>query len=80
MNDHREQKDGTLRDGDNWQKGIPRSVYMKSMIRHTIDLWRSERGFRVVDPDTGLVATNEGLACAIMFNVMGWLHETLKGG
>lgn len=78
MHEHRKQKDGTLRDGDNWQRGIPQSVYLKSLIRHTMDFWRSLRGGKVVDPDTGLVMLNEELACAIMFNIMGWLHEALN--
>lgn len=77
MHSHRKQKNGTLRDSDNWQKGIPKRVYMSSLIRHTMDFWRLWRGGKVVDPDTGEPATAEDLACAIMFNVMGFLHETL---
>ena len=34
MNKHRKQSDGNLRDSDNWQKGIPMKVYMKSGFRH----------------------------------------------
>lgn len=34
MNKHRQQSDGSLRDSDNWQKGIPVKQYMKSMWRH----------------------------------------------
>jgi hypothetical protein len=30
MHEHRLQSDGKLRDSDNWQKGIPKEVYMKS--------------------------------------------------
>ena len=78
MHAHRKQRDGSLRDGDNWQKGIPREAYTKSLVRHTMDFWRLWRGGEVKDPDTGEPATAEDLACAIMFNIMGWLHETLK--
>lgn len=77
MHKHRFQKDGTIREADNWKKGIPRKVYMSSLVRHTMDFWRLWQGGTVVDPDSGEPATAEDLACAIMFNVMGWLHETL---
>ena len=39
MHENRKQVDGVLRDGDNWQKGMPRGQYMKSLIRHVFDLW-----------------------------------------
>jgi len=78
MHSHRKQADGTLRSGDNWQKGIPREAYVKSLIRHTMDFWRTARGGWVKDPDTGMKSTAQDLACAIMFNIMGWLHEELK--
>ena len=38
MHTHRKQSDGALRDSDNWQKGIPKEVYMKSMWRHFMDV------------------------------------------
>lgn len=71
MNKHRVQADGALRDSDNWQKGIPKAAYIKSGWRHAIDWWKEHRGF----------ATAEGLEealCALLFNVMGYLHEHLK--
>ena len=71
MHGHRRQVDGSLRDSDNWQKGIPRDVYMKSLIRHTFDLWLFHRGWTVKE-------TLENLLCAIMFNAMGFLHELLR--
>lgn len=78
MHTHRKQADGTLRAGDNWQKGIPIDVYMKSMTRHFMDLWQLHRGETVLNPDTGEVQTREELLCAILFNVQGMLHEELK--
>jgi hypothetical protein len=72
MHKHRKQSDGSLRDSDNWQKGIPKDVYMKSGYRHFFDWWKEHRG----------IASREGLEdalCAILFNVMGYLHEVLKG-
>ena len=80
MHSHRFQKDGTLRDSDNWQQGegIPKKVYTKSLIRHTIDFWRLQRGGKVIDPDTGKEADAQDLLCAIIFNSCGFLFEDLK--
>jgi hypothetical protein len=77
MHAHRRQRDGQLRDADNWQKGIPLRTYVKSLVRHTIDLWRMERGYAVVNPDTGAPHTREELCCAIVFNAMGYLKEVV---
>jgi|SRR3989304_7319858 len=71
MSKHRVQSDGTLRDSDNWQKGIPKDQYMKSLLRHTEDMWLEHRGFE------GREELEESV-CAILFNTMGYLHETLK--
>jgi len=71
MHEHRKQADGTRRDSDNWQKGIPSDVYMKSMWRHFLDLWTIHRGFANNQPGI------EDVLCALMFNVMGYLHEWL---
>lgn len=72
MHKHRQQADGTLRDSDNWQKGIPRDAYMKSMWRHFLDVWSAHRG-------CGHDEDVEESLCALMFNVQGYLHEYLKG-
>jgi len=71
MHKHRVQADGTLRASDNWQKGIPRDVYMKSMWRHFMDVWGAHRGHEVIPVDESL--------CALLFNVMGYLHEEVNG-
>lgn len=71
MHKHRFQADGTVRDGDNWQKGIPVESYMKSLLRHVFDLWRWHRG----------LSTRDGLDEAIggaMFNIQGLAHELYK--
>lgn len=73
MHKHRKQADGQLRDSDNWQKGIPRNVYIKSKFRHFMDTWKEHRGIK----------TKEGLEealCADLFNTMGYLYEVLKEG
>lgn len=71
MHLHRKQSNGTLRDSDNWQKGIPKDQYMKSLWRHFWDVWANHRGAPTKeDMETAL--------CAMIFNGMGYLHETLK--
>ena len=78
MTKHRKQADGQLRDSDNWQKGIPKTAYMKSLWRHFLDLWFMHRGHKRYDDITKEELTKSGVLCAILFNVMGYLHETLK--
>lgn len=68
MHRHRVQSDGSIRDSDNWQKGIPREQYRKSAWRHFMDWWELHRA--------GQDATEA--ACALLFNVMGDMHEALK--
>ena len=71
MHKHRKMADGSLRDSDNWQKGIPLSVYMKSTFRHFFDMWKEHRGLVTKD---GL----EEALCALLFNISGYLHEHLR--
>ena len=76
MQKHRRQPDGSLRAGDNWQKGIPRDAYMKGMCRHFMHLWTRHRGFVVQDQ---MAATDmEEDLCAMLFNVQGMLFELLR--
>jgi hypothetical protein len=77
MHKHRQQPDGKLRSADNWQKGIPKTAYIKSMFRHFVDFWKLHRGHAVTDTH-GNTVTFEDALCAITFNAMGYLHETLK--
>lgn len=71
MHSNRMQSDGTLRDGDNWQKGIPRKVYIKSLWRHLMTAWEWHRF-------PGPKVEMEKALCGIIFNAMGYLHEILK--
>lgn len=75
MQSHRKQADGSIRDSDNWQKGIPFTAYMKSLLRHVFQLHLMHRGHVVKDWDTPRDLTLEEILCAIMFNAMGFLHE-----
>jgi hypothetical protein len=71
MTKHRVQADGELRNSDNWQRGMPKDDYIKCGWRHWLDFWLFHRGH------VGRETIKEAL-CAIMFNVMGYLHEILK--
>lgn len=68
MQKHQIRSDGTLRAADDWQKGIPIEVYMKSMFRHFFSVWRGHRGEGISTDDL----------CGVLFNIQGLLHETLK--
>ncbi len=71
MHQHRLQQDGTQRASDNWQQGIPLASYMKSGWRHFMVWWQGHRGAPAGEP-------LEEALCALLFNVMGYLHEVLK--
>jgi len=73
MNKHRVQSDGTLRSADNWQKGIPKDIYIDSGLRHVMDWWMLHRGYKI-DESYDI----EEVLCAILFNVQGYLFEQLK--
>jgi hypothetical protein len=62
MKKHARQSDGTMRDGDNWQKGIPMKSGVSSETRHHYDVWLEARGY---DSRDGVL---EGL-CGLKFNV-----------
>jgi hypothetical protein len=74
MRKHQVQPDGKTRPGDNWQKGMPTEAYMKSMMRHLMDVWllhRGKLGHTEADIDEAL--------CAVIFNAMGYLFNVLEG-
>ena len=68
MNKNRLQSDGSYRDSDNWQLGIPIVQYMKSLCRHFFVVWKGHR----------IGTINEEDVCGVMFNSMGILFELLK--
>lgn len=78
MTKHRIQADGKLRDSDNWQKGIPKEAYIKSLWRHFLDMWFLHRGYKRIDKQTKEELTMKEVLCAILFNVQGYLYEILK--
>lgn len=83
MHGHRKQADGTVRDSDNWQKGMGFDVYAKSLVRHVHDFHCLHRGWAIPRPEDGKPMTPDDehkleLLCAIWFNVQGYIHELLK--
>lgn len=71
MDVNRLTEDGTQRDSDNWQRGIPAVQYGKSEWRHHIDFAKVQRGYPVKEGELGAVG-------GILFNVFGWMHERIK--
>jgi hypothetical protein len=71
---HQVASDGTWRESDNWQRGIPREAYIASLCRHVEDLRLHHDGYAdaATDPDL------EAVLCAVLFNVQGYLFEVLR--
>lgn len=80
MHKARRMPDGSMRDSDNWQLGIPIGVYMKSLYRHFFSVWKLHRGLPVTEEVRGeaIVKDLETELCAVLFNTSGMLHEVLK--
>ena len=72
MHKNRKMRDGSLRTSDNWQKGIPKDQYMKSLMRHVMDVWLLHRGEEAREDDL-----SEAI-CGILFNSFGMLYELLQ--
>lgn len=70
MHRHRIQADGKVRSSDNWQRGMPADTYIKSLLRHVVDLWLIHRG-RSSEAREPLYDA----LMAIVFNVQGYLME-----
>jgi len=74
MNKHRLQADGNLRDSDNWQGLFGEKHYdvcIKSLLRHTMDLWLEHRGYKSRDG-------KKDALCGIIFNAKAYLFKMLK--
>lgn len=76
MEKHRRQADGGLRAADNWQKGMPTSRAIRSLVRHFFDFWLMSRGYR---PNSADCETPEDALHAIMFNVQVILKNRIDG-
>lgn len=65
-------EDGSRRDEDNWQAGVPLARWLKSLFRHCFTLHKLHRSNLCLKLHV-VVAV-----CAILFNAFGYLHEYLK--
>lgn len=75
MHTNRLQADGTMRDSDNWKRGIPLDSYIRSMRRHLQDLTLHHDGY----PEMAREGLMEALG-GLMFNVQGYMHEIVLQG
>lgn len=78
MHRHRIQGDGSLRDADNWQKGIPYDQLMKSFLRHVLELWVYHRGGEIQPAKEKDPQDVEEILCALLFNIQGMLLQFLQ--
>lgn len=81
MHKARRMPDGSMRESDNWQLGIPIPVYMKSLFRHFFSVWELHRGipvFETLADGTVIEKDLETELSALLFNTNGYLHEILK--
>jgi len=76
MHKNRKQADGSLRASDNWKKGIPRRVYIESLLRHVVDVW----GY-ITGDDSRDITYDEVLDAllAVIFNAQGLAREIIIG-
>lgn len=77
MHRHRKQADGTMRGSDNWQAGMPRGRYIKSLLRHVFELWLWWRGSPIEQRTERDSQNVEEVLCAVIFNAQGLMREIL---
>lgn len=75
MHKHRLQADGSLRESDNWKKGIPEIEYVSSGDRHWMDI---KECYEALQFGYFSNVNLEDALCAMLFNVQGLLHEVVK--
>jgi hypothetical protein len=73
MKKHEKMADGTTRAPDNWQKGIPKSAYIESLLRHVMTLWLDHDGYGYLSNES-----YQDTLCAVIFNASGLLFEDYK--
>jgi hypothetical protein len=79
MHAHRLQSDGTIRDSDNWQLGMPNDAYVRSLVRHIHDVELIHDGFKeLARSDARDPSTFKAHLSAIIFNAQGILHNLVK--
>lgn len=76
MHKHRLLEDGTLRDSDNWQNGIPVNELMKSGHRHWQDIRMKHRGF--TPTDNGKEVGRLEALLGMKFNIDAMIYNEVK--
>lgn len=76
MHKHRFLEDGTMRESDNWKKGIPVPEIQKSLGRHYMDYRLICDGYNVIE--NGETHDLIDALMGLRFNVNAHLHELLK--
>lgn len=76
MHHHRKLEDGSYRDSDNWQKGIPVKELMRSFRSHVQDVMLINRGIKVFE-DKKEVTLEEALN-GVKFNLNAMVLDLLK--
>lgn len=77
MHKHREMEDGTYRNSDDWQFGIPSEELIKCLMRHIIDVHLLNRGYEVIDENGEKVDLEECLN-AVKFNVNAYILNLIN--
>lgn len=75
LDKHRKQSDGSMREFDNWKRGIDKWTYLDSLLRHDKAVWNLMLGYEVSD-NHGPVTLLDSLMATI-FNAMGLAYELL---
>lgn len=75
LDKHRKQSDGSMREFDNWKRGIDKWTYLDSLLRHDKAVWNLMLGYEVSD-NHGPVTLLDSLM-AVIFNAMGMAYEIL---
>lgn len=75
IREHRKLPDGSMREFDNWKRGIPSNVCLDSEGRHFLADWLLSEGYSVND-NHGPV-NEEDTLCAILFNASCRLRAML---
>jgi hypothetical protein len=73
MKKHTLLPDGSKRLFDNWQQGFPKDRLIKSLLRHSLDLWLYQRDFA-----GAAVESEDDALSAIFFNVQTLMHQRMK--
>lgn len=78
MERHRQMKDGSVREPDNWKRGMPPEETVKSLIRHAFDVWMIHEYGKSVRPEDGTEVTLDDALGGMVFNAFSYWREKTK--